>query len=109
MAQQDKAGEHRHRKGKLRFEPPDVERRDQRADDGTQRRIAAEKNGQQPGASHHAGQVPTDRRNGTKGRRHAFTAFKAEEYGPDVANAGGNRNQPQPERRDAQRIRAPDG
>jgi hypothetical protein len=26
MAQEDQAGEHRHRKGVLRFEPPDVER-----------------------------------------------------------------------------------
>ena len=33
MAQEDQAGEHRHRKGVLRFEPPDVERGDQRADD----------------------------------------------------------------------------
>lgn len=36
MAQEDQAGEHRHRKGVLRFEPPDVERGDQRADDSAQ-------------------------------------------------------------------------
>jgi uncharacterized membrane protein len=33
MAQQNQAGEHRNRESVLRFEPPDVERRNQRADD----------------------------------------------------------------------------
>lgn len=37
MAQEDQAGEHRHRKGVLRFEPPDVERGDQRADDSARK------------------------------------------------------------------------
>ncbi len=48
MAQEDQAGEHRHRKGVLRFEPPDVERGDQRADDSAQGRVTAEQDGQQP-------------------------------------------------------------
>ena len=108
MTQQDKAGEHRHREGELGFKPPDIERGNQRADDGAQRRIAAQKNSQQP--------VPAitpvrsaDGRDGTKGRRDAFATFKTEEYGPDVADTGGDGNKPQPERGNAQRIRAPDG
>ncbi len=60
MAQEDQAGEHRHRKGVLRFEPPDVERGDQRADDSAQGRVTAEQDGQQPGPGHHPGEIEPD-------------------------------------------------
>ncbi len=68
MAQEDQAGEHRHRKGVLRFEPPDVERGDQRADDSAQGRVTAEQDGQQPGPGHHPGQIEPDGGDSAEGR-----------------------------------------
>jgi hypothetical protein len=98
MPHQDQAGEHRYREGELRFEPPDVERGDQRADDGAERRVAAEQHSQQPGAGHQAGQIPADRRDGAKRRRHAFTAAEVEEHRIDVPQAGGDRRQAEVQR-----------
>src|SRR5476649_2637313 len=42
VAQQYQARQHGNWEGELRFEPPDVKRRDQRADNRTQGRVAAE-------------------------------------------------------------------
>ena len=92
MAQEDQAGEHRHRKGVLRFKPPDVERGDQRADDSAQGRVAAEQDGQQPGPGHHPGQIETDGGDSAEGRGDAFTAAEMKEDWPNMAHAGGNRH-----------------
>ena len=92
MAQEDQAGEHRHRKGILRFEPPDVERGDQRADDSAQGRVTAEQDGQQPGPGHHPGEIEPDGGDSAEGRGDAFTAAEMKEDWPDMAHAGGNRH-----------------
>ena len=98
MAQQDQARQHRNGESVLRFEPPDIEGRNQRAHDGPKRGVAAEQNRQQPGSGHYAGKIPADWGNGAEGGRHAFTTAEVKKYRPDMAHAGGNRHQTEPER-----------
>lgn len=107
VTQEHQTGKHRHREGKLRLEPPDVEGRDQGADNSPQRRITGEQHRQKPGAYHQTGQIITNGRNGPQRGSDPFAAAKVEEHRVNMAKTGGDGHQTQPEWRQAEAVAYP--